>query len=585
MSKKYVVSIMNRVFLGDGNFVFYESHPEIGEIDPNTHIFTDRNGSEYALMTDPCLLMSEVSTAYGNAIEMNSLPNLMEAPSMKEAIRDFGFYCSRYIYYVAHEESGHVFNVPIDIAQMRANLNSVVSSVEKNGGFEKISEEGARIPYDRENTSHDENMDKSSLGDSFVFLRDIRSDIDAFFLELMEGAYSLDDLKKIRKNVACQQEDMESLLDSLDLQIEASEKGESSITLKNEGTKKEVEKEKIASFFETEVLAKMPNYIDINSICQKVVRTLIAQDEAVRRVVSEIARKEQCPSAKNRGILVTGPTGCGKTKMMQLIAKYLDRPFFKIDATQLTIPGYVGLDIEEALWDLYIQCGRDKEKVEHAIIFFDEIDKKGSSKKEDISGRGVLNLLLQFIEGTTYSACESVKKQNEVVKIDTSNMIVIFGGAFTDVYKHLNQNNDIGFGGDVTKSSKKREATTLDFVDKAKIPDEFMGRVSVVHLNELELEDIKRILLESDESAIHVQEKIFHDLGVKITFTDGYVTEVARCAEKRKTGARGLHTVVDESTWEAYADAYSHMGEYSEIIMDERCIQDPKSYQKVLRKR
>ena len=81
MSKKYVVSIMNRVFLGDGNFIFYESHPEIGEIDPNTHIFTDRNGSEYALMTDPCLLMSEVSTAYSNAIEMKTLPEMMEASS------------------------------------------------------------------------------------------------------------------------------------------------------------------------------------------------------------------------------------------------------------------------------------------------------------------------------------------------------------------------------------------------------------------------------------------------------------------------------------------------------------------------
>ena len=145
------------------------------------------------------------------------------------------------------------------------------------------------------------------------------------------------------------------------------------------------------------------NYINLEELYKNVTKTLIAQDEPTRRVITEIARKEQYPSSKKRALLITGPTGSGKTKMMELISKYLDRPFYKVDSTQLTIPGYVGKDLEEVLWDLYVKCGRDADRAEHAIIFFDEIDKKGSSRKDDVSGKGVLNVLLPFIEGSTLS--------------------------------------------------------------------------------------------------------------------------------------------------------------------------------------
>ena len=271
--------------------------------------------------------------------------------------------------------------------------------------------------------------------------------------------------------------------------------------------------------------------------------------------------------------------------MMELIAKYLDRPFLKVDSTQLTVPGYVGKDIEEVLWDLYIKCGRDKEKAEHAIVFFDEIDKKGSSKKDDISGKGVLNLLLPFFDGATYDACESVKQQKEVVKINTRDMLIILGGAFEDVYSDLKAKGSIGFTSTPVSPNATRSATTQDFVDKAKMPSEFMGRVAIVKLNELTLEDIKRILLESDESAIKIQEKLFKELGVKLTPSDEYLDAIAKQAKDRKTGARGLNTVVDESTWEAYGDAYTHLGEYEEIILGKETVEDPRQYQKVYKKK
>lgn len=271
--------------------------------------------------------------------------------------------------------------------------------------------------------------------------------------------------------------------------------------------------------------------------------------------------------------------------MMALIAKYLDRPFLKVDSTQLTVPGYVGKDIEEVLWELYVKCGKDKEKAEHAIIFFDEIDKKGSSKKDDISGKGVLNVLLPFFDGATYDACESVKQQKEVVKINTRDMLVILGGAFEDVYSDLKTKGNIGFTSTPVSPRATRQATTQDFVDKAKMPSEFMGRVAIVKLNELTLEDIKRILLESDESALEIQKKLFKELGVKLTASEGYIDEIAKQAIARKTGARGLNTVVDESTWEAYGDCYTNLGEYDEIVLEKETVSDPKQYQKVIKKR
>ena len=595
MAQKYVATIMNRLFLGDENFIFYVSHPAIGEYDPKTKIFKDRNGVEYLPINDPHLMISEISTAYANLEEMSKIPKKVGQPNMRDAIADYNYYCSRFLYYVSKTEQGLVFCIPLDYIQMKENINKAVDVVSKNGGFEKVSEGGQTFkitdstasmnpnPQQNPETVKEEKEDEYSFENvvnKAVLSKDVRSDIAAFFMELMEGIYSLEELKAIRENVVLQKEDLETLLDSLDLQIEASEKGESSIQLKDSKThtlddtiKADEKSKKI----------KIENYIDLDSLFQRVTRTLIAQDEPTRRVITEIARKEQNPKFKNRGLLITGPTGSGKTKMMELIAKYLDRPFFKIDATQLTIPGYTGKDIEEALWDLLIYCGKDVEKAEKAIVFFDEIDKKGSSKKDDVSGKGVLNLLLPFIEGSTYNACANMRLQKEIIKINTSNMIVILGGAFTDVYKELKDKGGIGFGAKVGKEAT-REATTQDFVEKAQMPDEFMGRVSIVKLNELDVDAIKRILLESDESALKIQEKLFEELGVKLTPSEDYINAIANQAVKRETGARGLNTVVDETTWEAYGDAYSNLGAYEEIILEGETVENPKVYTKIRKK-
>ena len=272
--------------------------------------------------------------------------------------------------------------------------------------------------------------------------------------------------------------------------------------------------------------------------------------------------------------------------MMSLISENINVPYMKVDSTKLTIPGYVGTDIEEVLWKLYIDCGKDKKKAENAIIFFDEIDKKGSDKKDDISGKGVLNTLLPFVEGNVYTACEDTKKAGESVQIDTSNMIVVFGGAFNDVYKELSRNgNSIGFGKEISTDSTDVTVKIEDFVKKAKMTKELMGRIStIVKLNDLDIDSIKRILLESDESAIKRQKKYFDELGVKLTPGYDYINRISEEAAERKTGARGISGVVDDTTWEAYADAYINLGKYSEIILGKETVEDPKQYKKVYRK-
>lgn len=579
MSKKYVAAIMNRLSLEDSNFIYYISHPAIGEIDEKTGIFRDKNGREYLSMLDRSLQMSEVSTAYYNPIALEDIKNYMQSNSVKEAISDYDYYISNYIYYVSSTEDAGVFCIPLDLREMKEKVaKSVEEYHERQSQAEKINKSTTVSTSEMTEDQYDDEED--SIGERLLASKEVRTEIAALIMDIMNGVYSLDELKEIRSSLKLQLEDIEGLAESIDLQIEASEKGESSIKLKGENETKSAPK--TMENEKTNPPLKIKNHLDLEDLFKKITATLIAQDEPTRRVLTEIARKEQSNESKQRALLITGQSGSGKTKMMQLIAKYINRPFHKVDSTQLTVPGYVGKDIEEVLWDLYLACGKDKEKAEHAIIYFDEIDKKGSSKKEDISGKGVLNDLLPFIEGAEYDATENVKLKGESVKISTKDMIVILGGAFTDVYKELQSRGEIGFGAKV-KGTTIREATTEDFVEKAKMPDEFMGRVSIVKLNDLDLEAIKRILKESNESAIKLQQKLFDDLGVKLTFGDDYIEAIAQQAEKRKTGARGLNTVVDETTWEAYGDAYSHIGEYEEIILGEETVKDPKQYKKVYR--
>ncbi|MBO5138447.1 MAG: AAA family ATPase [Bacilli bacterium] len=343
--------------------------------------------------------------------------------------------------------------------------------------------------------------------------------------------------------------------------------------LKYEAKQISIPKEKVSNIKKNVNLS-----FNARKICDQITSTVIGQNEHVERLVYEILRlsmiKKTCTD-KNSGILLTGSTGVGKTKILTRIGQLLDRPVLFVDSTQLSIPGYVGMSIEDFLQRLYDQEKGDMIRISNAIVVFDEIDKKGSSKNDDVSGRGVLNTLLKFLDGTTYS----IKKGAD---ISTDNMIVIFSGAFSNVYDYRNKSKaSIGFlNSDIENMN---EVSLDDFMQKAQFPDESMGRFPVlIHLNSLSLNDFVNILRFSDESDIRLQQKIFKELGFELMVDDTYYTEVARLAYDSGTGARALQKCVYDSTSKAlkYALDSAFDGKESSgiITINSDTVHDPSKF-------
>lgn len=541
MKPTHIATIMLRHYISEGNFIYNLSHTVLGTIDEKNQIFKDSNDNEYLPITDKSILTSEIPYGYYNIISIDNIKETLGSEmTLAEAIKEYEKQWQKYFYFVGRTKSGEIITFMFDLNRLK-----------NEDSDEPISMPELKIQVIEESP----------------FLQDqqgMNPDIAALIMELKDDIYTSEELKKIQKNLEDIKSDIEHTQEIITEKMFPGLAAQAAKTSKKEEqSKTKVPEEKMLS---------------INDVFSKVTKTLIAQDEPARRVITEIVRKELDPRKKKEAILLTGSTGVGKTELMRLIAKYLDKPFLKVDATQLTIPGYTGTDIEEVLWRLYESCGKNKEKAENAIIFFDEIDKKGSDRKDDVSGQGVLNLLLSFITGTEYMATASTKHPSEIVRIDTSNMTVILGGAFTDVYKKYNTQ----ISGFIRENPKEKESPTMqDFVDKGMMTDEFMGRTSIVKMNELDIDAIKRIMLESDESAVLIQQQIFDKLNVKLTYTDGYIDALAKAAYEKKTGARGLNTEVDNTTWCCFDEVYSNPDVYKEAILTEKTVENPKEYQLV----
>jgi len=573
---KSVVTIMNKHYMGkDENdnpiYIFNCDHVAVGVIDEKDNAFIDGSGNVYPIITDPDISNPDYPNGYANAVPLKKVKELvvpgnddeeqkeqLKKLTTRDCINIYEYSCKQLIYYVAQSDDGNIFCMAFNKKKLKDSIN--------------------QIKYDAENRSEDDELLVQGV--------EFDSGLNQLLCDATAGKYSVEELERICQELEQGVEDIMDTIEALDTLIDAKQNNTSysveAERRQNERDKKKKEFKEETKVKETkkeEVPEEVKNpYIDINDLYEKVTKTLVAQDEPTRRVIVELARKELDARKRKEGILLAGPTGVGKTKLMELIAEYIDRPFLKVDTTQLTIPGYVGKDIEEVLWDLYVKCDRNLDRVENAIIYFDEIDKKGSDKKSDVSGQGVLNLLLPFIEGSTYDAYPDSKKTEVKIKVNTANMTIILGGAFTDVYKNLKMNNEIGFGKEKTSEPVYREATPEDFVEYGQMTNEFMGRVVVVKLNDLGFEELKKVLVNSDQSAIKVQEEIFEKLGVKIKFTDGYIEAVAKKAYDKKTGARGLAGIVDQSTWRAFDEVCSNKGMYKQVTFNEKTVEDNKQY-------